>query len=107
MNETLNNDPLPESEEDAPVDSWAYTSRAPYGGNRAFAFAEKFWRVPLAIRRERIASCKACEAYNAATAQCRHCHCIMPVKAWFGGFSCPLGRWSALSAPGQRKNEGE
>lgn len=45
-------------------------------------------------RQERIDICKSCEYLNKAL-MCEKCNCVMPLKTWIIGSSCPEGKWQA------------
>ena len=45
------------------------------------------------IYRERLKICKGCELFNAPLNQCKHCKCIMTVKAKFEAAKCPIKKW--------------
>jgi hypothetical protein len=37
--------------------------------------------------------CNGCENLSETIKQCSECKCIMPVKAKFAQFSCPINKW--------------
>lgn len=41
---------------------------------------------------QRLAACKPCENYG-SLGMCSKCNCIMPVKAKFAQFECPIKIW--------------
>lgn len=40
----------------------------------------------------KLATCKACDRYSAVTTQCKECGCLMSLKTWMKGNTCPLGK---------------
>jgi hypothetical protein len=49
--------------------------------------------VSAEVKNARLATCSACEHFNAPTKQCRLCGCYMTVKTQFSNMRCPEGRW--------------
>lgn len=45
------------------------------------------------LQLQRLAVCRTCEHFRAATSQCRLCGCIMPLKTRLADATCPDGRW--------------
>ena len=78
---------------------WIWTDWIPVGIRRWRRLGEKFWRVPGEIKDKRYAICQACEEFVPVTTQCRRCYCAMGIKTWYSGFSCPKGKWPAVSPP--------
>ena len=58
----------------------------------AVADGEQF-RVSDDVYDSRMETCKECPLL-AAEGYCKHCNCIMHLKAKFTASSCPLGKWS-------------
>jgi len=48
--------------------------------------------VDDALYTQRLDACKACDNYG-ALGLCSECKCIMPVKAKFAQFQCPIKVW--------------
>ena len=42
------------------------------------------------IRNEKLKICKSCDQYESITLRCKQCGCIMPIKTWIPGNTCPL-----------------
>ena len=45
------------------------------------------------LREERMVICRACENFRSLLRQCSICRCIMPIKASFEGYHCPIEKW--------------
>tara|TARA_B110000503_G_C7123240_1_gene403440 strand:- start:1642 stop:1815 length:174 start_codon:yes stop_codon:yes gene_type:complete len=43
--------------------------------------------------KERYEICKACDAFNKNTKECRECGCFMPLKVVLPFIKCPLNKW--------------
>ena len=42
---------------------------------------------------KRLDICRSCEFFNNLTKQCKHCGCMMPIKAKMKESACPVGKW--------------
>lgn len=87
--------PRDESEYDFSWTSWIRGRQ-----NRWQQVTEKFWRVPAEVKNERYRICRECEEFISLSTQCRLCFCAMGIKTWYAGFSCPKGKWHAVTPPG-------
>lgn len=47
------------------------------------------------VREARLAACRACDVYRAATDSCRLCGCNVSVKTRWASSRCPVGKWGA------------
>lgn len=43
--------------------------------------------------KERMDICNSCENLSEKVKMCSECNCIMPVKAKFAHFYCPIKKW--------------
>lgn len=57
--------------------------------NRVFVEAD--------VQRERLASCRACDRYNAERDRCQECQCVISFKTRLRVASCPAGKWGTGS----------
>jgi len=46
------------------------------------------------VIKKRLAICKACPEFIAATSQCRKCGCFMSAKTKLKVASCPINKWT-------------
>jgi hypothetical protein len=99
--------PVEPSPQDVHKDEWTWTSWVPVRSKRWKRLGEKFWRVPGEIKRHRYGICKECEEFIPFTTQCRLCFCAMGIKTWYAGFSCPKGKWSAVTVPPEKRQGGD
>lgn len=54
-------------------------------------------RVSPTVRAERMATCKACPAFDPKSKRCNQCGCFMEAKTWVGGDPdtlCPMKKWT-------------
>jgi hypothetical protein len=50
---------------------------------------------------DRYATCLSCENFLKSTKVCKKCFCFIPLKIFFKGASCPIGKWGPI----EEKNE--
>jgi len=87
------------------ITRWQWTSWLKVSDVQWRKLPERFWRVPLETRNERLAHCEQCDAYNKTLRVCSKCGCAMRIKTWLGGFGCPLDKWQALEKPTTEEND--
>ena len=68
-------------------------------GRVAAAFASgQPVKVSAEVYEARLATCRACEAYDATQARCTKCGCG-GLKLGLATEKCPLGKWKAITVP--------
>ena len=45
-----------------------------------------------AVRDKKLTICSSCENYKKSIKQCSICKCIMPLKVFIKGNTCPIGK---------------
>jgi recombinational DNA repair protein RecR len=55
----------------------------------------KSFVVDKEIRQKRIDICKSCENLTDINV-CTICNCVMPLKTWIIGSSCPINKWGSV-----------
>lgn len=103
--DTSSSDSSDFKQQDEREDEWVWTSWIRGRQRRWLEIGEKFWRVPAPIKKHRYGICLECEEFLSFTTQCRLCFCAMGIKTWYAGFSCPKGKWDAVTVPPDKKGD--